>query len=433
MDSMPASREERFALGMTFGNRYLLKRKLGQGGAATVFAAEHVTTKRTIALKLPHTDPELKDALFARLGRELRALSMVRHPAIVDLVDGGELEGIPFIAMPLLEGRTLSSLIAARGTLTVNATVKLGIELAEGLAAVHAAGIIHRDVKPSNVMVTRNPGNQVRLVDFGTAKLKEGQETEPQLTRAGAILGTLEYMAPESLLSLSAADHRVDIYALGVTLYECLSGSVPFEGSMGQILMRLTQAKPPSVGSVRPDAPKELSDVVERCLRRDASDRFGSMEDVVSALESCAADRAVDVLGDARGPLGAERAEAERAEPEKAPSRMSGGVESRREYQRAQYITLARVSRLEGRWIDGRIEDVSEGGVLFVSTEACVSGEAVRLRFASPISGRVADVAARVRWSRSSRGLHATGFEFENLHEQVRAEIRQYVAFIGKR
>lgn len=416
--------DPRFPLGATVADRYVLKRVLGRGGAASVYAAEHTLVRRPVALKIPIDDSRQREDLHARLRRETSVLARVRHPAVVDVVDGGEIDSMPFLAMQLLEGRTLSGLLAARGKLDADEVVKIGVELAAGLAAVHDAGVIHRDVKPSNVFVTRDPANQLRLLDFGTAKLFDDVKTAG-LTQAGAILGTPEYMAPEALLSLPNADHRVDVYSLGVTLYELLAGTVPCEGAIGQLLMRLTSSETPQLFDVRKDVPKPLADVVQRCLRRDPGDRFQNMSELGAALASCSRRprETIDVLsGSPRG-----RAQASPS----APNGEAAAVEKRREHARAPYVTLACIFRKDRPAIDGRIEDISEGGVLVVSEDTCSQGEVVRLRLALPVSGRVVNVAATTRWNRAYRGTRATGLEFQDLTDAAREEIRRYVTLMG--
>jgi serine/threonine-protein kinase len=411
----------RFPVGSTVGGRYVLKRMLGRGGAASVFAAEHAFVKRPVALKLPHDDPTQREMLHARLRRETSVLAMIRHPAIVDVVDGGDFESMPFLAMQLLEGRTLSGLLATRGRLDPDEVVKIGVELAAGLGAAHAAGIVHRDVKPSNVFVTRDSVHQMRLLDFGTVKFNEDPGVEG-LTQIGAIIGTPEYMSPEALLSLPNADHRMDVYSLGVTLYELLAGAVPFEGAIGQILMKLTSADSPQLTEVRKDVPKTLVDVVLKSLRKDAGERYRDMSEFGAALASCASRSLVEVdvlQGSGRG----------RAP---APAGAAPPVEKRREYARAPYATLARVFSKTRTPIDGRIEDISEGGVLVVSEETCTQGEVVRLRFALPVSGRIVDVESLTRWNRAYRGTRATGLEFQNLPTPAREEIKRYVSLMGK-
>jgi serine/threonine-protein kinase len=418
--------DPRFPLGSTVGGRYVLRRMLGRGGAASVFAAEHALVRRPVALKLPHDDPRHREDLHARLRREMSALARVRHPAVVEVVDGGEFDSMPFLAMQLLEGRTLSGLLAARGKLDPDEAIKVGVELASGLAAVHAAGIIHRDVKPSNVFVTRDPANQVRLLDFGTSKVA-GDVQSANLTQAGAILGTPEYMAPEALLSLPTADHRVDVYGLGATLYELLAGAVLCEGAMGQILLKLSSSESAPVSDVRKDVPKQLADVIQKSLRRDPNERYRDISEFGSALAACSRRprETIDVLQGSLSAVGVARAVASGPEQVARPP-----VETRREHKRAPYVTLACVFSNQRRPIEGRIEDLSEGGVLFVSEETSGQGEVVRLRFALPVSGRILDVAARTCWNRAYRRTRATGFEFQELPAPAREEIARYITLM---
>ncbi|HEX4355735.1 MAG TPA: serine/threonine-protein kinase [Polyangiales bacterium] len=422
---LTASAYDPFPLGARVGGRYELRRVLGRGGAAVVFAAEHVLIRRSVALKLPLATPELRELLAARLRRETEALARVRHPAVVNVVDAGESDGIPFLAMELLEGRTLSGLIAARGRLQADEVVKVGIELAAGLSAVHAAGLIHRDVKPANVLVTRSAVQQLHLCDFGIAKLQGPTEAlDQKLTQSGAILGTPEYIPLEAFLYTPEADHRVDVYALGVTLFECLTGSVPVEGQVAQILMRLSSAPMPAAIDVRPDVPKRLSDVVARCLAKPAA-RFSTMDELAAALRDCS-DRPLDALDLLR----ADKPSLTAAVVPRA-SKPQEPVEARRTYARAPYVTLATLQRGTGPASDARIEDLSEGGVLLITTTPYAIGDSVRLRFGLPISGKVITTRATVRWSRTARGAPATGLEFDELPDLGRAEIKQYIALMG--
>jgi serine/threonine-protein kinase len=452
-------------VGAVIGGRYVLRRLLGRGGAACVFAAEHTLVRRSVALKLPHPDPDQREVLSARLRRETEALARVRHPAIVDIIDGGESDGTPFLAMQLLEGRTLSGLVASRGKLATEEVIKVGVDLAAGLAAVHAAGIIHRDVKPGNVLITRDVAHQIRLFDFGVARFGAGApEAVPtkKLTHQGAILGTPEYMSQEALLSQPTSDHRIDVYALGVTLYECLTGNVPFEGSLGQILLRVTTAEPVPLLEVRKDVPKALAEVVHKALARDVTQRFQTMSDFALALAACATQnpKLIDVLQGAGRPravpppLSPSRADAQpvahsRPEgpplapsarnappPVKPPSAATPDgpppeVVARRATARAPYVTLASLKRERRPAFDARIEDISEGGVLLVASETCDQGEVVHLRFSLPLTSKVVVAEAKVRWTRMARGTRATGLEFAALPEAARAEVKQYVALMS--
>jgi serine/threonine protein kinase len=422
---LSSNHQDPFPLGATVAGRYELRRVLGRGGAAVVFAAEHVLVRRPVALKLPLTNPELRELLCLRLRRETEALAHVRHPAIVDVIDAGEVERMPFLAMELLEGRTLSGLIAARGRLDADAVIKIGVALSEGLAAVHAAGIIHRDVKPANVLITRAALNQIHLCDFGIARMQGPAEAiDRRLTQAGAILGTPEYMSMEAFGAGPDADHRVDMYALGITLFECLTGSVPVEGAVGAILRQRSLASRPPLLQVRPDVPQPLAAVVLRCLASEPSARFGDMNELAGALRACT-QKPLDSLDLLRG-----------AEPAPAPAQPSAAaaqdvLSARRSHARAPYVTLATLQRANGPATDARIEDISEGGVLLVTKEHYAPNQQVRLRFGLPISGRVLALTGTVRWSRVARGAPATGVEFATMPEVARTEIKQYVALMS--
>ncbi len=418
------SGDERFQVGAVWGGRYLLKRLLGSGGAATVFAAEHVFVKRPVALKLPHVDVPEASAGFARLRREMETLARIRHPGVVDIVDGGDVDGIPFIAMHLLDGRSLSGLIAARGRLDADEVTKIGAELAWTMTAVHESGVLHRDIKPANVLISADPRNQSRLLDFGTAKIiGQGLLPSRKLTLDGALLGTLEYMAPESILSPAEADHRADIYALGVTLFECLTGVVPFEGSIGQILLRFSAAEWPSLHALRPDLPPRLTKAIDRSFQRNASDRQPTMAELAAELSACAPKdaEALDVLNGRLRTKAPARAE----DPHTAPP--AADIASKREHARAPYVALALILVEGGTPSYGRVEDLSEGGALIVGNGMPGVGATSRIRFALPVSGRVVELDGRTRWSRSTRGVRVTGFEFADLPGEARAEIREYV------
>jgi serine/threonine-protein kinase len=423
------------APGTLVDGRYELRRIVGRGGAAVVFAAEHVRIRRWVALKLPLNHPDYRELVCARLRRETAAIALVRHPAVVDVVDAGEWEGLPYLAMELLEGRSLSSLIAARGRLSPEAVIKIGTELASGLAATHAAGVLHRDVKPDNVLITRSPAEQVHLCDFGIAAMHESVETsDRKLTASGALLGTLEYMPLESL-TCSPADQRADVYALGVTLFECLTGVVPCEGPIAKILVKLSTNSMPSITSIRPDVPPPLAAIVTRCLAPEPAGRYNSMQEIADELRKLArqpSDRVDLMAASAASPVGAAPTVSKQGgpAPAPAPAAQPQGL-ARRVHPRAPYAALTSLQRTSGASNDARIEDLSEGGVLVVARETYAAGDTLRIRFGLPISGRILAVPALVRWSRVARGSPVIGLEFKELPDAARKEIRQYVALMG--
>jgi hypothetical protein len=420
------------APGALVDGRYELRRIVGRGGAAVVFAAEHVRVRRWVALKLPLIHPDYRELVSARLRRETAAIAHVRHPAVVDVVDAGEWEGLPYLAMELLEGRSLSSLIAARGRLSSEAVIKIGVELASGLAATHTAGVLHRDVKPDNVLITRSPAEQVHLCDFGIARVMDGIEaSEHKLTASGALLGTLEYMPLEALTCAPNADHRVDVYALGVTLFECVTGVVPCEGPLAKILVKLSTGNIPSIAAIRPDVPPKLAEIITRCLAQDPAHRYDSMQEIADQLRALArqpSDRVDLLAASAASPV---VATPQTSKHGAAPAAAPAQAQARRVHPRAPYAALATLQRTTGASNDARIEDLSEGGVLLVTRETYAAGETLRVRFGLPISGRVLAVPALVRWSRVARGAPVIGLEFRELPDAARSEIRQYVALMG--
>lgn len=421
-DALISLTSDPLLLGAVVDERYELRHVLGRGAAAVVFAAEHLRVRRPVALKLPLYDEELSAMLCARLRREIDALSRVRHHAVVEALDAGEHEGLPYLVMELLEGRTLAGLIAARGKLGPDETIKIGVALAEGLAAVHASDLVHRDVKPLNVLLTHAPWRQVHLCDFGIAKLRESvPDAPPRLTEHGAFVGTPEYM-PMEALGAEQTDPRVDVYGLGITLFECLTGTVPVEGTLGQIVARLVAGPFPSVSQLRADVPQALSAVIARCVAPQAADRFDSMLELASELRACAgvAPEAVDLLRGAALPAGSQ------------PSAPGSDVSSRRGHARAPFVTLASVQRGGELASTARVEDVSRGGLLLLCKVAYAAGDTLRVRFALPISGRVIAVPSTVRWARQARHGIATGLEFGELPAAALDEIERYVSLMGR-
>jgi eukaryotic-like serine/threonine-protein kinase len=228
-------------IGLTIGH-YRVLEELGRGGMGVVYRAQDVRLEREVALKfLPEPAREDPEAI-ERFRREARAASALNHPAICTIYDIGDEGGHPFIVMELLEGETLKQLLD-RETLSPSAALEYGMQLADGLDAAHAKHIVHRDIKPANIFITRR--RQAKLLDFGLAKLHEpgaaelamGPTRTAAITRAGALLGTVAYMAPEQVRG-QPIDGRSDLFSLGVVLYEALTGEHPFAGpTMGPFSM----------------------------------------------------------------------------------------------------------------------------------------------------------------------------------------------------
>lgn len=274
---------------------YEVLAKLGEGGMGVVYRARDTHLDRLVALKvLPPekvADPERK----RRFVQEAKAASALNHPNIITIYDIDSAEGVDFIAMELVEGRTLEEMIPRRG-LPVAECLKYAVEIADALAAAHAAGIVHRDLKPSNIMVSR--AGRVKVLDFGLAKLAEpdsGERAEtvtfqPTLTEKGVILGTAAYMSPEQAQG-QKADHRSDIFSFGAVLYEMLTGRRAFPGdSKLSVLSAILRDEPIPVRQIASSVSRDLERLVELCLRKDPSRRFQHMDDVKLQLEALEED-----------------------------------------------------------------------------------------------------------------------------------------------
>ncbi len=433
---VPASSPRRhgYNVGDIIDGRYELRRELGRGAAGLVFEAVHTFTLRDVAIKIvaPDVSYAVVGEVRARLIREARALAATRHPGIVDILDGGTTtDGTPYIVLEMLRGRTLGGLLTARGKLSVEDSVGVGLQLCDALAAAHKAGIIHRDLKPENIFAVREYDiERIKLVDFGIAQVR--QTGQGKLTGIGAVIGTPEYMAPEQLLAFDDIDERADVYALGITMYECLTGQCPYLGTYQQLLLESATARPPrSLLEVRPEVGQALSEVVHRAFAKKRDDRFRSILDFWRALEVAVPNALAmtTLLGPRPAPM---KAPSLAPAPKPPPT----PVAQRRRWPRAPYATPVRILLAGGGALDGRNEDISEGGMLLLSREMCTQGENVNVRFALPMEGRVVTCPTVVRWVKAARpgdpeSPRAIGLEFVNLAPEVRASIARYVELIG--
>ena len=261
---------------------YRLISPLGAGGMGEVWRAEDTRLLREVAIKIlsDHiaNDPEWK----ARFLREARTIAQLNHPNIATIY-AIEQEGDKFfIAMELIEGESLTSILA-RGAMEPREAVTIVRQIADALEEAHSKGIVHRDIKPDNVIVARR---NAKVLDFGIAKQIGGASKDtPALTQGGMIVGTPFYMSPEQALG-KTLDHRSDLFSLGVVLYEMLAGHRPFVGdTMTETMMHIIMTEPPAIGSIAPAVPRGLRDIVARCLQKAPDRRFGSARELIEALD----------------------------------------------------------------------------------------------------------------------------------------------------
>ena len=263
-----------------FGDRYEVEGRIGAGGMAEVWRGHDRVLNRTVAIKtlLPQF---ARDASFVdRFRREAQAAARLNHPGIVSVYDSGTDGDAPYIVMEFIEGRTLADYLSSGKTLPPMQAAQIAQDIAEALAVAHAQGVIHRDIKPANIMVTRD--GKVLVMDFGIARLISGPETAPQTS---AVLGTASYLSPEQAQGQSV-DARSDIYALGVVLYEMLTGRPPFTGdSPMAIAYKQVNATPEAPSSVNHDVPPELDAVVMRALSKNPANRYQTGKEFADDLE----------------------------------------------------------------------------------------------------------------------------------------------------
>ena len=267
---------------------YEITAPIGAGGMGEVHRARHLKLRRDVAIKVLPADLAGDPVRLARFEREARTASALNHPNIVTIHDIADHEGTTYIAMELVEGRTLRELVAS-GPLAIDEVLRIASQLADGLASAHAAGIVHRDIKPANVMVTHE--GLVKILDFGLAKPLATSDardiasaTVTTDTHAGMIVGTPHYMSPEQLAG-DPIDHRSDQFAFGVVLFEIAGGKPPFDGpSLGAVMSAILTHPAPPLRRTRPDAPAELERIIGRCLEKDPAKRFPSMAEARAAL-----------------------------------------------------------------------------------------------------------------------------------------------------
>ncbi len=289
------STQRRYSPDDVVAGKYQLIRILGEGGMGAVWEARNIGLDSAVAIKLIRADID-EDSAAERLVQEARAAARLGHPAIVRVFDVGETHfGDPFIVMERLRGDNMGDLLGTEGRLTAVAAVQILLPIADALATAHIKGIVHRDIKPENIYLAEDENGELqpKLVDFGVAKL-ENTEVDSKLTLRGTIVGSPGYLAPEQARGSDAADYRVDIWAFSVVLYELITGVPPFNGSNYNALLRsIVEDDPkPTVEHRAGDA--ELWNILERGLRKDAQERWPSMQEYGRALAHWAFSQGVD-------------------------------------------------------------------------------------------------------------------------------------------
>ena len=260
--------------------RYRLESKLGSGGMSTVYLAQDEVLDRPVAVKLLHREISEEADQLERFRREARAAARLSHPNLVGVIDAGEDEGRPYIVFEYVPGETLKQRIQSDGPLPTDEAVAYAIEIGRGLIAAHGRKLVHRDVKPQNVLI--DPDGRAKVTDFGIARSLESHG----LTATGRVLGTTDYVSPEQAMG-EDVDERSDVYSLGIVLYEMLVGDVPFQAeTQVGVAMKHVNEPLPDVQVARPDVSAAVASVIDRATTKDPRDRYESVGQMVRDLEA---------------------------------------------------------------------------------------------------------------------------------------------------
>jgi serine/threonine-protein kinase len=268
-------------VGETIAGRYELEEVVGHGGMSTVYRAHDSLLERNVALKVLHQQYNEDEDFVERFKREARSVAQLQHPNIVTVIDRGEEDGRQYIVFEYIDGENLKELVVRKGRLDVRTALEIALEIARGLSFAHESGLVHRDVKPQNVLLNGDGG--AKVTDFGIAR---SLEVERSMTQTGTVLGTSNYIAPEQAGG-KPVDAHTDVYSLGIVLYEMLTGELPFPGdNFVAVAMKHIQEPSPSVLDTRGDVPLRVAEMIDRALEKDPEQRFSTMNAFAAEIEA---------------------------------------------------------------------------------------------------------------------------------------------------
>jgi eukaryotic-like serine/threonine-protein kinase len=279
-------------LGATLSGRYLVTRKVGQGGMGAVYEATHTLIGKRVAVKVLLEKYAQREAIVKRLKQEAQLASSIGNEHIIDITDFGDTDdGRTFVVMEFLDGESLAECLARENKLSEQRILRIATQTASALAAAHAKGVVHRDIKPENIFLLKRKGQDfIKVVDFGISKsLRASNDDEEavRLTQTGMVLGTPLYMSPEQARGDDDLDHRVDVYALGVIMYEAASGRVPFTGSNYlSVISQVLNEEPTPLREIRPELSDEFEAIVNKALAKNRDDRYASATEMLHDLNA---------------------------------------------------------------------------------------------------------------------------------------------------
>jgi serine/threonine protein kinase len=301
-------------LGDVIAGKYKLLRPIGEGGMGAVFAAQHIVLEQTVAVKLLFSEVLEKPGTAARFVKEAQAAARLRTDHVARVMDAGTTEdGMPFIVMELLEGSDMAEVLRIKGRLGVQEVADAMIQACEALAHAHVAGIVHRDIKPSNLFraIQVDGSELLKIVDFGISKITSSEGAKVDTVTGKNLVGSPGYMSPEQIRSARSVDGRSDVWALGIVMYELLTGRLPFEGEgVGELLAAILEDNPRPLRAICDDVSPAFEQVVKRCLERNRAMRFQNVGELALALvpfaslgQVATAERAARIAGLSSGRL----------------------------------------------------------------------------------------------------------------------------------
>ena len=274
-------------VGDLVAGKYRIDRVIGEGGMGVVVSATHEQLEERVALKFLRPSVASNPEIVQRFVREARAAVKIRSEHVARVLDVGTLDsGMPYMVLEYLEGQDLAQTLAGRGPLPVDETIGYALQACEAVAEAHSLGTVHRDLKPANLFLARRPNGRpiVKVLDFGISKVAS-VGNDAALTKATAMMGSPSYMSPEQMVAAASVDARADVWALGVVLYELLTGTLPFVAdTMPELVGMILQGVHRPVGAIRPDVPQGVCAAIDRCLQKDRTLRYANVAELAMAL-----------------------------------------------------------------------------------------------------------------------------------------------------